>query len=463
MTSLCSPNTKAILLLTAPLIVGGKSSTLELLKPSEYNNLALHLLKIQAQPADLISPDAINLIRACSSVVDETRLQRLLARGFLLSQVVERWQARAIWVVSRADANYPRRLKTQLREKSPALLYGCGDINLVDSGGFAIVGSRHVDDSLVNYTMEIGRLAAHSGKALVSGGAKGIDQAAMRGALNAGGKVRGVLADGLEKMALEREYRNPLLNGQLVLISPYDPNAGFNVGNAMQRNKFIYALADASLVVSSDVGKGGTWAGAVEQLDKLKLVPVYVRSTGEPSDGLDALRKKGAIPWPNPQDVHSFQAVFDAVIPTRDASPQISLSFFSDDQPAENTVSAQLMLEPDQVSPSKGQLLIPIGVVADEPLMTAMKEDPPTLRSEDDVQIAIEVELSKADSESAEMLFAAVREAIRQILRTPMKDSEVANALDVSSIQAKAWLKRLVDEGFVEKQKKPVVYAIKRI
>lgn len=43
----------------------------------------------------------------------------------------------------------------------------------------------------------------------------------------------------------------------------------------MQRNKLIYALADASLVVSSDLNKGGTWAGAVEQLDKLKFVPVY--------------------------------------------------------------------------------------------------------------------------------------------------------------------------------------------
>ena len=71
---------------------------------------------------------------------------------------------------------------------------------------------------------------------------------------------------------MNREHRNLLLDGQLVLISPYDPSAGFNVGNAMQRNKLIYALADTSLVVSSDLNKGGTWAGAVEQLDKLKFV-----------------------------------------------------------------------------------------------------------------------------------------------------------------------------------------------
>jgi DNA processing protein len=151
---------------------------------------------------------------------------------------------------------------------------------LLESGGLAVVGSRHVDDSLIDYTMAVGRLAARAGRTLVSGGAKGIDQAAMRGALEAGGKVSGVLADSLEKTTMNREHRNLLLDGQLVLISPYDPSAGFNVGNAMQRNKLIYALADASLVVSSDLNKGGTWTGAVEQLDKLKFVPVYVRSTG---------------------------------------------------------------------------------------------------------------------------------------------------------------------------------------
>ena len=201
------------------------------------------------------------------------RLQRLLGRGFLLSQVIERWQARAIWVVSRADAEYPRRLKVRLREDAPAVIYGCGDMALLESGGLAVVGSRHVDDSLIDYTMAVGRLAARAGRTLVSGGAKGIDQAAMRGALEAGGKVSGVLADSLEKTTMNREHRNLLLDGQLVLISPYDPSAGFNVGNAMQRNKLIYALADASLVVSSDLNKGGTWTGAVEQLDKLKFVP----------------------------------------------------------------------------------------------------------------------------------------------------------------------------------------------
>jgi len=312
MSSALSTNTLAILLLTAPLISGKVASSTELLTPGEYKRLARQLRDLQHQPADFLLPESAELLRECNSVIDEERLRRLLGRGFLLSQVVEHWQTRAIWVVSRADADYPRRLKARLREDAPAVIYGCGDLRLLDTGGLAVVGSRQVDEAMIEYTMGIGRLCAKSGRTLVSGGAKGIDQAAMRGALEAGGKAIGVLADSLEKTAMNREHRNLLIDGGLVLISPYDPAAGFNIGNAMQRNKLIYALADAALVVNSDLNKGGTWAGAVEQLDKLRLVPVFARSTGELGEGLPALMEKGALPWPNPENIDGFNAVFDA-------------------------------------------------------------------------------------------------------------------------------------------------------
>ena len=78
------------------------------------------------------------------------------------------------------------------------------------------------------------------------------------------------------------------------------------MGHAMQRNKLMYALAEAALVVNSDYEKGGAWAGAVEQLDKLRLVTVYVRSSGKIKKGLEALERKGALPWPNPDTEEGF-------------------------------------------------------------------------------------------------------------------------------------------------------------
>lgn len=464
MTPVLSPNTQAILLLTAPLIAGRGTASSDLLSPGEYKRLARHLREIQRQPADLLSPDAAEILRACQPVIDESRLQKLLARGFLLSQVIERWQARAIWVVSRADAEYPRRLKARLREDAPAVLCGCGDMALLETGGLAVVGSRHVDDALIDYTMTVGRLAARSGRTLVSGGAKGIDQAAMRGALEGGGKVCGVLADSLEKTAMSREHRNLLLDGQLVLISPYDPNAGFNVGNAMQRNKLIYALADASLVVSSDLNKGGTWAGAVEQLDKLKFTPVFIRSTGGTSAGLDGLRKKGALPWPNPQDVDSFDDVLNVAMSVPTVSPQVDLLPSSSEEPtsADARPTASAPRDDAPVSQVATEPTAPDDVVSDGQPTERTLEKPPPVTAEVLVPIDEAKKSLQSESTPAEVLLTAVRTAIPQLLNAPMKDAEVAAALDVSNAQAKMWLQRLVDEGVLEKQKKTAGYIVKQ-
>ncbi len=462
MTPALSSNTQAILLLTAPLIAGRGTSSPDLLSPGEYKRLARHLREIQCQPADLVSPDAADLMRACQPVIEEARLQRLLGRGFLLSQVIERWQARAIWVVSRADAEYPRRLKVRLREDAPAVIYGCGDMALLDSGGLAVVGSRHVDDALIDYTMAVGRLAARAGRTLVSGGAKGIDQAAMRGALEAGGKVSGVLADSLEKTTMNREHRNLLLDGQLALISPFDPIAGFNVGNAMQRNKLIYALADASLVVSSDLNKGGTWSGAVEQLDKLKFVRVYVRCTGGSSPGLDALRSKGALPWPNPQDADAFEAVFEAPAPTQLLSPQSGLALFSEEKPPGVAPTPPSLLETTPAIETPSEQVPPsAAVLADKPVEPT-PESAPSAAPTPEATPEAAGPVATTPSTPADTLFAAVRGVIQLLLKSPMKDAEVAAALDVSTAQAKAWLQRLVDEGVIEKQKKPAGYIVKR-
>lgn len=304
-----TPNTQAILLLTAPLIADGRQRETPFLSPGEYRSLAARLRHVEAEPADLLGPGVDRLVEDCGDTVDSSRLKALLGRGFLLAQATDRWQQRAIWVVSRADDGYPKKLKQRLKHDSPPVLYGCGDSSMLDSQGLAIVGSRDVSEPLLEYTRNVASTVTRAGRVVVSGAARGVDQAAMNAALEAGGKAIGVLAGNLESTALKRDHRDLVLDDRLVLVSPYDPCARFNVGHAMQRNKTIYALADAALVVDATVDSGGTWAGAVEQLQKYPT-PVYVRSTGAPSAGLDALRDKGAIPWPNPEG-DELLAVFD--------------------------------------------------------------------------------------------------------------------------------------------------------
>ena len=412
-------NTQAILLLTAPLIAGRSESSRDLLTLGEYNRLARILREKQRQPADLIGPDAQEVIELCAQPFGRARLDALLGRGFLLSQAVERWNTRAIWVISRADPRYPKRLKARLKEDAPPLLYGCGEIALLEKGGLAVVGSRHVDDELISFTENVGRLAAKAHRTIISGGAKGIDRAAMHGALLADGDVAGVMADSLERAALARDNREPLMEGRLILISPYDPAAGFNVGHAMQRNKIIYALADAGLVVTSDFEKGGTWTGAIEQLERFHFVPVFVRNGSNAGRGNSALIQHGGLPWPNPKDTEELGQMLSAALESVAAEPkQEALSFALKEQPIVYATSVK-PVEPATIG-----------------------------------------EVPKVSSSPAEVLFKIVREMLRRELAVGKTEAEIVSLLDVTKSQAKEWLTRLIKEGTVEKVKKtkPVQY-----
>jgi DNA processing protein len=401
MISELSSNSQAILLLTAPLVAGRGEPSPELVTLGEYNRVARILREKQLQPADLIGLNAAEVVALCTPILSPERLDALLGRGFLLSQAVERWSARAIWIVSRADATYPRRLKTRLREDSPPILYGCGDSALLETGGLAVVGSRHVNDELTTYTEDVGRLTAEARRTLISGAAKGIDRAAT------GGAVVGVMADSLERAALARDNREPLMEGRLVFISPYDPAAGFNVGHAMQRNKVIYALSDAALVVTSDFGKGGTWTGAIEQLERLRFVPIFVRNGTEESKGNSALMQRGAHPWPNPR---SGAELIEAI----------------------TTIAESVAAEPKQSR-------LPF-VVRETPAAVPTRTAAPCLSP-------------------SERLFETVQEILTDELREPRTEAQVAKLLAASKTQTKAWLVRLVKAGVLEKlPKKPVRY-----
>lgn len=431
-----SGNTQAILLLTAPLSAGRNSSAVRLLTPGEYKALARALHDQKCEPADLVGPRADEILSNCGSAVEVSRVTRLLERGVLLSQAVELWRARSIWVVSRADQAYPKRLKSCMREDAPSLLYGCGKIGLLETGGLAIVGSRNIDDSLVRYATEVGGMAARAGLGVVSGDARGVDRAAMDGALDQGGVVVGVLADGLMRAATKRENRRALMDERLVLVSSSDPGAGFNVGVTMQRNKLIYAMADAGLVVQSDVKKGGTWAGAIEQISKLHYVPVYVRTGGAQSAGLVALRKLGALPWPNPTDENALREVIESPRPAIRASEEpAGLPFGAPTPPTPLGPRAMAAPEHEAVSAavgesdSKGLPVVPGNGVSD-------LDSPGICPSEE--------------------LFETVRRVLLHRLRSPMSEGEIASELGVVAAQAKAWLRRLESEGTIERLKKPV-------
>lgn len=289
-------DTQAVLLLTSRLSSRSETSA-EPLTRGEYNRFAKALHAAGFRPADLLSSRAAQFIDDPAAHGFQTRrLRELLGRGVALATASETWTNAGFWIMSRADEDsYPSRLRARLKGHAPVLLYGCGDPALLGSGGLAIVGSRNVDEVGSEFTRHAARAAAGASIQVISGGARGVDSIAMEAALERGGSVIGVLASDLAKTSRSSAARDAVSDGRLCLVSPSAPESRFEAWRAMDRNKVIYALSDWALVVSSDLRKGGTWAGAKENLDNC-WVPLFVRAGGQLPVGNRALLDLGGRP-----------------------------------------------------------------------------------------------------------------------------------------------------------------------
>ena len=291
-----SPDSLALLLLCSHLGVNDDSAKLLTLR--EWNPLASKLQSLNLRPGVLLDWSASDLQTQLAISSDESdRLARMLERRGSLAIALERLELRDIHPLTRADPDYPERYRTRLKDSAPAVLFYSGEKALLGQPGIAVVGSRHLDDAGQECAKFVGNACGFSGLVLYSGGAKGVDTLSMDSALVARGTAVGVLADSLEKVVRTRQ--DALRRGDLCLVTPYNPDAGFSVGAAMGRNRLIYTLADYAIVVASDAGTGGTWAGAKETL-KNHWIPVFVLEHENMPDGNKLLLQKGAIGFPHP-------------------------------------------------------------------------------------------------------------------------------------------------------------------
>lgn len=444
-----SADTEVVLLLCGR-FGGDKQEPYAPLSPREYGELAKWLNGRNLRPSDLMGPGAADpLASAHEAKLERKRLEFLLGRGTAMALALERWTRGGLWVISRGDPAFPKRLKQRLKHGAPPLLYGAGDKALLEAGGLAIIGSRDASEAALEFTRDVAGRCAKVGMAVVSGGARGVDAAAMQGATEAGGCCVGVLAADLLKTSVNRQNRIGIQAGRLVLVSPFYPEAGFNAGNAMGRNRYIYVLADQALVIDSALRSGGTWAGAVENLQH-GWVPIYVRSPGEGA-GNAALIAQGGRPFT-----------------AEDASRDSLADFF--ETSAAPAPSAGADAPTSQTSlPSANEPVVDYTVSTDsvrpiEPGAAGLPEVQPAATPRVDPGPASPLEPTSANGhESSLDMFADFASRLPTVFaRGPLTEEDLAAALHLEKGQAKVWLERACEAGVVEKLKKPVRYTLGR-
>lgn len=381
-----SDSAMAAILLCTNLGIDGEYKPLTL---KEWNGLGKTVNDMGYKIADLLKSEFTKKLPISEKQKEQIKL--LTGRGFSIALKLQELENKGIYIVTQFDSDYPKYLKRKLREKMPPVLFYAGDITLAGKIGIAIVGSRDVDDAGMLFAKDLAKKATKEKLIIYSGGAKGVDSISEKAAIDEGGYVVSFIGDSLSKKIRNKDVIKNILNKRILLFSDVNPDTGFSVGRAMNRNKFIYAAAHGAFVVSSDFGKGGTWTGAVENINN-SWTKLFVWSGCE-KKGNKELIIKGAIPY-----VISEQTILDTInlSPQKDIEAYRQIDMFT--------------TEKDEIKEN-------------------IKED------------------------NIIDLYDVVKESLVQSIVGEMDANEIAQKCNIQKGQMNIWLKRLVAEGKIKRNK----------
>jgi DNA processing protein len=149
------------------------------------------------------------------------------------------------------------------QHNAPPVLYAAGDLGVLRSGPrVSIVGSREASAAGLQRVVRLARELAKHGVVIVSGLAKGIDTAAHRGALEAGGRTIAVLGTPLDRVyPKENRGLQDLLMRQHLVISQYVPGSQIRPSNFPRRNRTMALLSQATVIVEAGESSGSLSQG----------------------------------------------------------------------------------------------------------------------------------------------------------------------------------------------------------
>lgn len=204
------------------------------------------------------------------------------------------------------DARYPKRLKEIYNP--PCVLYVDGELPDIDSlATIGIVGTRKASEYAVKVTHIMSRGITECGALVISGGALGVDTAAHKGALTAGGKTIAVLGCGLGTSYLnENKPLRDVIRCNGALVTEYPPFTKASRITFPMRNRIISGLSVGVLVVEAGVKSGSliTADFALEQGRDVFAIASSVLSVD--FAGTNKLIDDGAIVATRPAQIVSY-------------------------------------------------------------------------------------------------------------------------------------------------------------
>jgi DNA processing protein len=182
-------------------------------------------------------------------LVEWNRLKNAQSEKY--ESIIDTCQKEKIVILPLFSDEYPSTLK--YISNSPKNLFLKGNIGLLYTKKAAIVGSRTSDENAESWAYTISKKLAEKEITIISGGAEGIDYAAHKGALSAGGNTIWIFGTGLLRYYPEdhRELYEEIAKKGL-LVSEHLPHFTGGRIALLNRNRITSALSNALIQVTSD-------------------------------------------------------------------------------------------------------------------------------------------------------------------------------------------------------------------
>lgn len=197
--------------------------------------------------------EAYDRLEDLPETVKQTLLDKSLAGA---DKILEDCRRLGIRILTIQDADYPERLR-QIQDP-PCVLYVKGSLPALDEeAAVAIVGARKASPYGIMAARRLGLDLARQGALVVSGSARGIDSAALEGALKGGGQVISVLGNGIDVIyptGNQALYEDVAARG--ALISEYPPGTEPKGSHFPVRNRILAGLSLGVVVVEGTETSG---------------------------------------------------------------------------------------------------------------------------------------------------------------------------------------------------------------
>jgi len=246
----------------------------------------LQLLDRFPDPEELFRTESFSHIPEISQELAEALCNKDLTQARKILADCKRQQ---LGVLTMQDAGYPRRLRNI--SDPPLVLYYRGCLpDFEEQPAIGVVGTRKATGYGIRNAREMSRQITVCGGLVVSGGAAGIDTAALEGALDAGGQCVAVLGCGADVVYPKSNtalFQKISENG--CILSEYPPGTGPKPWQFPERNRIISGLSNGVLVVEAPQNSGAliTARDAFSQGREVFAVPGNIDNpTCEGSNGL---------------------------------------------------------------------------------------------------------------------------------------------------------------------------------